>query len=215
MRFLTVVFWLALSLSALAQDHTVLTLGFGRTPGTEVHIINDTEDAALQLAAGNKNLRGFLEKGGDWKAFYSIGYGDAPILIRVCQSVTRNNAYTIIAPPIWAMRTEIVGGAALDVQYLTKNPTEADLRKHVAALEKALEGRLGRKEMIAELHDWFSVVKKNGLEHYGGDNCGNPRTLAIRVRVQDFYYERLAVILVVRGNREKGYRIDGPRNAWY
>jgi len=114
--FFAAVIALALCAGAFAQ-HTLLTVGFGRTPGTEVHIVNDTTDeSTLRVTNGGKlTPDATIAKGNQWKKFYPIGYGDAPLLIQGC--VLGPVAYTIIAPPVWTRDARIVGNAIFTEEY--------------------------------------------------------------------------------------------------
>jgi hypothetical protein len=118
-----------------------------------------------------------------------------------------------LAPPRWAADESIVGALALTKEYLASQPSEPALKKRVEQLTKKLDKRLGKKAMATELHDWFSVVKRVGIDRRAAI-CTSPMTITALVHVQYNLYERRTVMLVVRGDRTHGYHIDGPRDRY-
>jgi hypothetical protein len=206
-----IVMVLLLAAASLSAQHTISV--FGHTPGIDLRILNDTTDKApLQLTVNSRDVRGFLLPGMDpWRGHYGSGYGDVPIVIRACAAIAERTVN--LAPPRWAADEGLVGGLALTKEYLAGQPSEPDLKKRVEQLEKKLSKRLGHREMIAELHDWFNAVKHLGINR-SVQVCGNPVTLTALVHVQYNLYERRTVMLVVRGDRKHGYRVNGPRDAY-
>ena len=209
MTKLAMVFLLAAAL--LSAQHTIFTVG--HVAGTDLRVLNATSDgSSLQLTVNNRAVRGFLLPGMDpWKGHYGPGYGDVPVIIRAC-AVTAERTINL-APPRWATDESVVGALALTRQYLAGQPSEPALKKRVEQLEKKLDKRLGRKAMVTEIRDWFGAVKRVGIGR-SASACVSPVTLVVRLRVQYNLYERRTVMLVVRGDRGHGYRVDEPRDTY-
>lgn len=199
---------------ALAQTWT---LGVGRMPGTDVYVENDTTDAVqLQLVVNNRTIRGFLTRGSNpWHGYFGPGYGDVFIIARACAAVS---VQTVNATglPEWASNPAIVGEAAFTEKFFANHPSEPTLKLQVEKIEKSLDRQklLGRKAMKQELRDWFNAVKYIGIDRRMAV-CENPEDIKIRTRIAYDTYNRLAVPIRIMGDRQHGYRTEGPVDRWY
>ncbi len=206
------VFLLAATLTAQTWS-----VGVGRMPGTDVYVENDTSDGApLQLVVNNKDIRGFLTRGADpWHGYFGPGYGDVFIIARACAAVATETV-NATGLPEWATDSSIVGEAAITEAFLTGHPSEPTLKLRIEQLEKVLDTQktLGRKEMKQELQNWFDAVKKIGINRRVAV-CENPEDVKIRTRIQFDTFNRLAVPIRIVGDRQHGYRVDGPVDRWY
>jgi len=183
-------------------------------PGTTIMVVNNTNDhAPLSVTIGDKALKGLLPINGRWGKFFAAGYGgDVTVFIGVCG--TERPMHYFVQPPTWATDTSLLGDLTLTPDYLAsleKNPSERDLERRVNEIKNSFKGQFGRKDMIAELDDWFRRVKQSGL-NFNGLSCDDPAQINAKVRISewDYNYNPIAEI-VVQGDREGGYRIQAPR----
>jgi hypothetical protein len=206
--------------SAHAQNQTVITFGFGPwQPGTEVQIVNDTDDGSeIQISPKRKDGQEFLTKGDQWDNYYSASVNaDVVIMIKGCESV-KSNQRVIYTPPSWSLDENFLGATAFTAAYLMSRPSMTDVREHINEIKRYLDkhDRGGKKERGKALDAWYKFIDKHDLEEPDATICKDPKVIATRFRVywNGDYIHHVAVT-IIRGNYATGYRIDGPKDRWY
>ncbi|MDE2018912.1 MAG: hypothetical protein KGJ13_01045 [Patescibacteria group bacterium] len=203
-------------LAAPLAAQSILTFGLGRFPGSDVTLENDTTDAVLQLMVNGKMIRGYMPYASTpWHGFFGPGFGDLAMKVWACSSITSTTVYAAGIPD-WATDPTIVGGLAITEGFLDSQPSEPVLHRRIEDLKRTLDQqkRLGRKDMKKDLDFWYKGVKRVGLVHEE-PVCVNAKTIEIRTRIAYDTFDRLAVPIRITGDRERGYRVEGPVDHWY
>ena len=205
--------------TAFAQQCAVL-FGFGKGPGVEASIRNDTDDGTLvRLSVNSKATPVAFSRGGGMHWFFKMGQGTVPISIEACgepHAVLMNGGAYL---KDWMMddSSEGLGKLALTKAYLhgihgvhSGKLLEARLKN----IKQLLKTDLQRESRYAELEIFLREAKENGLADYPATACSTSKIINVVLRVPECDFQRRAAMLVVSGNAQEGYRLEGPRQFW-
>jgi len=183
--------------------------------GTQIKVQNATDDHKPIVAqVGTSEY--FIAPGGNyvWAINRGFFFFAAPTYLTVSAQVCDGVKYVQIVPvPAWAASSLVPQGLALSEDYISKNPSEKDLKRRIDEIKKILDkqGQVGRKEMKKELDRWFKTAKKYGFGAVVRECSSGPYALGQPVSADNLYnYNRRVVTFFVRGNAKNGYYV-----SWY
>ena len=181
-------------------------------PTMRLEIINGTDDQAFVVPIVDGTVGSDVKTNGyPFMMNFGVTRGEMSVVLQVCKELDYQHATDFA--PIWAQNRNEFGADALgDVNDKT---SLKEIKRRVENIKKSLRDYPGGKVKERELDNWYKRVKHNGV-NLSGVQCRSPRVLPVKTYGWNYGYSQLHIIqLTVRGDEERGYRIDPPQYAGY